>query len=34
MKQHTKETADYQQARIEALEKYCKIQQDLIDANI
>jgi hypothetical protein len=31
--QHTqKETADYQQARIEALEKFVQMQQDLIDA--
>jgi hypothetical protein len=29
---HKKKTADYQQARIEALEKFVQMQQDLIDA--
>ena len=29
---YTKETSDYQQARIEALEKFTEIQQNLIDA--
>lgn len=29
---YTKETSDFQQARIEALEKYTEMQQNLIDA--
>ena len=29
---YTKETSDYQLARIEALEKYAEMQQNLIDA--